>query len=95
MLTRKGHVYVGTTFAHAHQITGSPKAGTAKPAVCRITKITKLMVYFRNESGYLSKVAPEKLADAMLYIIQHREGFNGHDTIPSRVSVASYPVRLS
>jgi hypothetical protein len=47
----KGIYTIGSTFEHARLITGSPKAGTARPDVCRVTKITKTTVYYRNESG--------------------------------------------
>lgn len=47
---------VGSTFEHARQIVGSPKAGTSRPMVCTVTKVTATRVYFRNETGFLSHV---------------------------------------
>jgi hypothetical protein len=42
---------VGMTFAHARRITGSPKAGTAKPEVYRVSKVTRTSVYYKPLDG--------------------------------------------
>jgi len=59
------HVWrVGDRFEHAHQITGSPKAGTAQPVVCRVTAVRRYAVYYRpDDEGTkgLWKAAPDKV----------------------------------
>jgi hypothetical protein len=37
----------GATFTHARQITGSPKAGTARPVLMEITAVRRGSVYYR------------------------------------------------
>lgn len=45
----------GFTFIHAYQLApGEGKDG--KHATCTVTRVAKGLVYFRNESGYLSRV---------------------------------------
>lgn len=50
------HMHLGQRFEHARLIVGSPKAGTARPDVCRITKLSSSTVYYRNESGMSLKM---------------------------------------
>lgn len=55
----------GDQFEHARQITGSPKAGTARPDVCTVTRVTATAVYYRNSSRMLFWTAPERLAESV------------------------------
>lgn len=41
----------GRRFEHARYIQGSPKAGTARPDVCTVTRVTAGTVYYRTETG--------------------------------------------
>ena len=41
----------GDRFEHARLIVGSPKAGTARPAICTVTAVRGVSVYYRSESG--------------------------------------------
>lgn len=41
----------GMRFEHAHFIQGSPKAGTARPDVCTVTRVTKHTVFYWSETG--------------------------------------------
>jgi hypothetical protein len=43
----------GDRFAHKSMIVGSPKAGTARPDICMVTRVARGMFYYRNESGML------------------------------------------
>lgn len=45
------HIHLGARFEHSRLIIGSPRAGTARPDICTITRITKSTIYYRNESG--------------------------------------------
>ena len=49
----------GMTFNHARFIQGSPKAGTARPDVCTVTRVTKTTVYYRTETGMAMKTPRE------------------------------------
>jgi hypothetical protein len=51
----------GVTFAHPRFIQGSPKAGTARPDICTITRIARGVLYYRTESGMAMKTTPEAL----------------------------------
>lgn len=41
----------GDTFLHARRITGSPKAGTARPVEMTVTRVTATTVYYRPSDG--------------------------------------------
>ena len=41
----------GRRFEHSRYIVGSPKAGTARPDVCTVTRVTASTVYYRTENG--------------------------------------------
>lgn len=41
----------GLRFAHSRRITGSPKAGTARPEEYVVTRVTSTTVYYRPSSG--------------------------------------------
>lgn len=54
----------GQRFEHARLIIGSPKAGTARPEVCTITRVVnnpRPRVWYQNESGMRFVAEPEKL----------------------------------
>lgn len=36
----------GDTFLHHRWITGSPKAGTAQPELCTVTRVTRTTVWY-------------------------------------------------
>jgi hypothetical protein len=56
---------VGDTFAHPRFIQGSPKAGTARPDVCTITRIARGTVYYRTETGLSMKTTVEALTSLL------------------------------
>jgi hypothetical protein len=41
----------GARFEHARYIIGSPKASTARPDVCTVTRVTAGTVYYKTETG--------------------------------------------
>jgi hypothetical protein len=45
----------GARFEHARYIQGSPQAGTARPDVCTVTRVARGVVYYRTETGLLTK----------------------------------------
>lgn len=57
----------GMRFEHARQITGSPKAGTAKPVVMRITRVTSYGIYYCcDEDGRGRWVVEPERIDAVV-----------------------------
>ena len=46
-------IHLGVRFVHRSMIIGSPKAGTARPDVCTVTRVAGRKYYYRNESGML------------------------------------------
>jgi hypothetical protein len=55
----------GMTFPHARHIIGSPKAGTARPSICTVTRVTQTAVYYRSESGNLWNVDRDNFASVV------------------------------
>lgn len=41
----------GRRFEHARYIIGSPKAGTARPDICTVPRVTATVIYYRTETG--------------------------------------------
>jgi hypothetical protein len=52
----------GRRFEHARYIQGSPKAGTARPDICTVTRVTAARVYYRTETGMRMFVTPDAFA---------------------------------
>lgn len=52
----------GQRFEHAHYIQGSPKAGTARPDICTVTRVAAGTVYYRTETGMKMKQDIERFA---------------------------------
>lgn len=55
----------GQQFEHARFIVGSPKAGTARPDVCTITRVATKptpRVWYQNESGMKFHIDLHKLS---------------------------------
>lgn len=57
---------VGARFEHNRLIIGSPKAGTARPEVCTITRVTAHSVWYRNESGMLLRRSRDAYFDRVI-----------------------------
>jgi hypothetical protein len=51
----------GDTFAHPRYIQGSPKAGTARPDICTVTRIARGTVYYKTETGMRMKTTLQAL----------------------------------
>ena len=58
-LIRQNLVRRGLRFEHARYIQGSPKAGTARPDICTVTRVAAGTVYYRTETGNLMKAPME------------------------------------
>jgi hypothetical protein len=55
-------VKAGQRFEHARYIQGSPKAGTAHPDVCTVTRVAQGTVYYRTETGMKMKQDESRFA---------------------------------
>ena len=55
----------GQRFEHSRYIIGSPKAGTARPDVCTVTRVTALTVYYRTEEGMKMKQDRDRFSDSV------------------------------
>ena len=54
-MTTAGQPYRGMRFLHARQIDGQ-----GRPEVCEVTKVRQGTVYFRNSTGFLSKLSADR-----------------------------------
>jgi hypothetical protein len=59
------HLKAGARFEHARYIQGSPKAGTARPDICTVTRVATGTVYYRTETGMKMKQDIERFADSV------------------------------
>jgi len=55
----------GQRFEHARYIQGSPKAGTARPDICTVTRVTSDTVYYKTETGMKVKTERARFADSV------------------------------
>lgn len=49
----------GMRFLHSRQITKDCSLDQPVPETCTITRVTRLAIYFRNSTGFLSYATPE------------------------------------
>jgi hypothetical protein len=66
----------GLVFIHSRQITRDNQ-----PMTCTVTRVTTDTVYFRNATGYGSKVARDRFADAVkrVAVVPEDDKAEGYD----------------